>query len=323
MFWRLVTSRWVALLGLLLAFVGVPGTLQDAAAWFGWFGQSLRFVSIGAMVFGVLLILAYLLANRRAIPSFYSKLARAVRDALAAFWAATRQPVDPPAAREEPASSETPETERWQIIDHTVRKTGLVSGEAYPALVGMAKVREIRGERHLYMVVFVHPDGSHMELRIEAHHHAISRRRAIVRVDGEVLFDTTFAPCLTPVVADTRLRACIREEATHLIDVGDVLTVSVTDTEGGSPGQRERTHDLLRVALTGYKEVNRRLSGIAAGVWSESVHSYSPPEFNSDLSPELIDRHMRLITDPATYRDWRAGMSEVFASDSPQAGNAD
>lgn len=319
MFWRLVTSRWVALLGLVLAFFGVPGTLQDAAVWFGWFGQLPRFVFIGAAVVGVLLILAYVLANRRAIHSLCSKLVRPTRDALAAFPAATRQPVDPPDPQEDPAPCETPETEQWQIIDHTVRKTAVISGEAYPALVGMAKAKEIRGERHLYMAMFVHPGGSHMELRIEAHHDPVSRRRAIVRVDGEILSDTTFAPCLTPAVSDMRSRTCIREEAAHLIDVGDVLTVSVTDTEGGSSGQRVRTHDLLRVPLAGYKEVNHRLSGIASGVLSASVFNYSPPEFNPDLSPELIDGHMRLITDPATYRDWRAGMSEVFASDSPQA----
>ena len=90
MFWRLVTSRWVALLGLLLAFVGVPGILQDAAVWFGWFGQLPRSLSIGAAVVGVLLILAYLLANSRAIHSFGSNLVRATRGVLAAVRAATR-----------------------------------------------------------------------------------------------------------------------------------------------------------------------------------------------------------------------------------------
>ena len=212
---------------------------------------------------------------------------------------------------------------QWQIIDYTVRKTGLISGEAYPALVGMAKVKEIRGERHLYMAMFVHPGGSHMELRIDAHHDPISRRRAIVRIDGEVLSDTTFAPCLTPAVSDMRLRTCIREEAAHLIEVGDVFTVSVTDATGGSSGQRDRAHDLLRVPLTGYKEVNQRLSGLASSVLSASVHSHSPPEFSPDLPTKPIDQHMRLITDPATYRDWRAGMSEVFASDRAKADGSD
>lgn len=323
MFWRLVTSRWVALLGLLLALVGVPGTLEDAAVWFGWFGQLPRSMSIGTAAVGVVLILTYLLANTKAIHSFCFRLVRAARDALTAFRAATDQPVDPPADQEDAAPREIPEAEQWQIIDHTVRRTGLVSGEAYPALVGMAKVKEIRGKRYLYMAMFVHADGSHMELRIEAHHDPISRRRAIIRVDGEVLADTTFAPCLTSAVSDMRIRTSIREEAAHLIDVGDVLTVSVTDTVGGSSGQRERPHDLLRVPLTGYAGVNQRLSGIARGVLSASLHNYSPPEFNSDLSPKLIDRHMRLITDPATYRSWRASMSETFDSDSARADGSD
>ena len=76
-------------------------------------------------------------------------------------------------------------------------------------------------------------------------------------------------------------------------------------------------------SLTGYKEVNQRLSGLASSVLSASVHSHSPPEFSPDLPTKPIDQHMRLITDPATYRDWRAGMSEVFASDRAKADGSD
>ena len=319
MFWRFVTSRWVALFGLLLAFVGVPGTAQDAVVWWGWFGQMHRTMSTVTAAIGVFLVLAYLLANRKVINSFRSKLFAAIRAAFAAFQGVMRPPVVHRAVQGEPGSGATCESNRWEIMDNTVRRTGLIAGEAYPALVGMAKVRELRGERHLYMAMFLHRSGSHMELRIEAHHDPIARRRAVVRVDGEVLSDMTFAPCLTPVVSDLQRRASIREEAAHLVHAGDVLTVSVTDTEAGPSGQRERIHDLLRVPLAGYTDTNQRLSAIANGVLTASVLNYSPPEFSSALSPQLIDQHMRLIADSAAYDEWRAEMSKVFSGVSRKA----
>ncbi len=52
--------------------------------------------------------------------------------------------------------------------------------------------------------MFVHAASDHMELRIESHHDPVVRRHAVLKVDGEVLSDMTFDPCLTSTVSDTR-----------------------------------------------------------------------------------------------------------------------
>lgn len=315
MFWRFITSRWVALLGLLLALVGIPGVIQDAQVWFGWFGKLPRTPSLSIGGIGCLLIGMYVIANRNAV---YSSCARLLLGADAALAAFRREMQGRPrkASWADLDSGGSFESCRWEVIDHTVRRTGLVAGEGYPALVGMAKVKEMHGQRHLYMNMFVHKDGSHMELWIESHHDPIIRRHAVVKVAGEVLSDTTFAPCLTPAVADMRRRGSLREETAHLLDVSDILTVSVRDTFSSTDGERERVHDLLQVPLAGYKAVNQRLSGIASGVWSASVLNYSPPEFGPKVHPRLIDQHMRSITDLASYDQWRKSMSEVFGAES-------
>ena len=313
MFWRLVTSRWVALLGLCLALLGIPGMLQDAAIWFGWFGKLPRSASIAAISVGSLLVMAYVFTNRERIKDSTLKLLAATRAGYIAFRWQLGPTIRAAVWSDLDSGQPSVESNQWEIIKHTVRRTGLVAGEAYPVLVGMAKVKELRGERYLYMCVFLHAGGSHMELRIEAHDDPIVRRHAVVKVDGEILSEMTFDPCLTPVVSDTRRRHCIREEAAHLLDVGEVLSLSVTDTvTSSSRGQREHRHDVLRVPLRGYRPANARLSGIATSIWSISLHGYSPPEFVPALDPHLIDDAMKLITDPASYDEWRTSMSGRF-----------
>ena len=150
-----------------------------------------------------------------------------------------------------------------------------------------------------------------MELRIEPHHDPVVRRHAILRVDGEVLSDMTFEPCLTPTVSDTPRKEGIREEAAHLLDVGEVLSLSVTDTvPAPSQGQREHRHDILRVPVSGYRATHDRLGRIARSIWSASVHGYSPLEFVPSLDPDLLDRAMRSITDPSSYTEWRRRMAQ-------------
>ena len=208
-------------------------------------------------------------------------------------------------------------------MEHTVRRSGLVGGEAYPALVGMARVKELHGQRYLYMCLFVHAAGSHMELRIESHHDPIVRRHAVLRVEGEVLSDMTFAPCLTPAVSDTRRWDGIREEAAHLLNVGSVLSLSVTDTFRVAGDLREQWHDILRVPLAGYRAANDRLSGIADSVWLASVRSYSPPEIAPSLDPLQLDRTMRSLTEPSAYDEWRIRMAEQFGTEGDDSNATD
>ena len=159
------------------------------------------------------------------------------------------------------------------------------------------------------------PQSDHMELRIESHHDPVVRRHAVLKVDGEVLSDMTFDPCLTSTVSDTRRREGIREDAAHLLDVGEVLSLSVTDTVPAPSGcQREHRHDILRVPLTGFRAARDRLAGIAMSIWSVSVHSYSPPEIAPSLDPQLLDRAMRSITEPSSYQEWRKRMAEQFGA---------
>ena len=316
MFWRLVTSRWAALLGLSLAILGIPGTLHDAATWLSWFDGVPRAVSLVA---GSLLLVGYVVANRTGLAASTRKLLAAMRGGCAAFRREFGSPIrtavwaDLDSGQQKAEADD--ETHRWEIIDHTIRRTGVVGGEAYPALVGMAQVKELRGQRHLYMCMFAHASGSHMELRIESHHDTVLRRHAVLRVDGEVLSDMTFDPCLTSTVSDTRRWDGIREEAAHLLNVGDVLSVSVTDTVPAPLGEREHRHDILRVPLSGYRATNDRLGGIASSVWSVSVHNYSPPEIGPSLDPTLLDRTMRSVTEPSSYREWRKLMAEHFGTE--------
>ena len=324
MFWRLVTSRWAVLLGLALAVLGIPGTLQDAATWLSWFDGVPRAASLVA---GSLLLVGYFVANRRRLLASTRQLLAATRAVCAAF----RREFDPPIrtavwadldSGQQKAEADD-ETQQWEVIDHTIRRAGMVGGEAYPALVGMAQVKELHGQRHLYMCMFMHASGSHMELRIESHHDTVLRRHALLRVDGELLSDMTFEPCLTSTVSDLRRRKGIRQEAAHLLNVGGVLSVSVTDTVPAPSGEREYRHDLLRVPLRGYKATNDRLGGIASSVWSVSVHNYSPPEIGPTLDPTLLDRTMRSVTEPSSYRKWRKLMAERFGMEEDDSSSTD
>ena len=324
MFWRFVNGPWAAILSLCLGILSIPSLLEDAAAWSGWFAKTPPVVSLALLLVGSLLLIRYLFASRLRIRDFTLKLLGAASAGRAAFRNHFRPPIrtavwsdfdsDQPTVATEQETQD--ESDQWEIIDHTIRKAGIVGGEAYPALVGMAQVKEIHGQRRLYMCIFVHAASDHMELRIESHHDPVVRRHAVLRVDGEVLSDMTFDPCLTSTVSDTRRKEGIREEAAHLLDVGEVLSLSVTDTVPAPSGcQREHRHDILRVPLGGFRAALDRLAGIARAIWSASVHSYSPPEFGPSLDPQLLDRAMRSITEPSSYQEWRKRMAEEFGDE--------
>lgn len=319
MFRRFVNGPWAAILSLCLGILSIPGMLDDAAAWWGWLAKIPGAVSLALLSAGLLLLMRYLFANRERIQQSTLKLLSAAGAGRAAFRNHFRPPIrtavwaDLDSGQPTVEANETSQSNQWEVIEHTIRRTRVVGGEAYPALVGMAKVKEIRGQRDLYMYTFVHAASDHMELRLESDHDPVLRRHAVLRVDGEVLSDMTFDPCLTSTVSDTRRKEGIREEAVHLLDVGEVLSLSVTDTVPAPSGrQREHRHDILRVPLTGYKAANDRLSGIAMAIWSHSVHSYSPPEFGPSLDPQHLDRTMRSITEPTSYREWRRRMAKRF-----------
>ena len=164
------------------------------------------------------------------------------------------------------------ESGRWEIMRHTVRKTDLVLGEGHPALVGMARAAEQRGNRHLYLAMFVGNPRPHLEFRIDGYHGGIVRRHAILKVDGHPLSDMTFDPCNTSVVSDARRWQEIHEETMHLLGVGEVLSVAVTDrVRVGSDREIDDVHDLLIVPLTGFRAAQTRLQHIAHAVRSARV----------------------------------------------------
>lgn len=265
MFWRFVTGP----LGVLLAVVGIPGTAQDAGVWGEWLGDLSLVGAWGLTVVGVILVGACVHANRKALAVFYAKL----QSATAAASDAWRRVLPPlrSATWDDIRSTETFESGRWEVMAHTVRKTGLVPGEGRPALIGMAKVKEQNGNRNLYLSMFL--DGKHhAELRVADSGRPVVRRHAIVKVDGEVLSEMTFDPCLTSCVSDTRRREGLREEVMHLLDVGDVLSVSVTDTVQVGPGREiDDVHDILRVPLAGFATASAKLRGIANRIRSATV----------------------------------------------------
>ena len=324
MFWRFVKSPWVAILSLCLGILGIPSMPEDAATWSSWFANMPLVLSLALLSLGFLLLARYIVASRERIRDFTLKLLGAASAGQAAFRKHFRPPIRKALWSDFDSGQPPVEINRWEILEHTIRSTGMVDGEAYPALVGMARVKEFNGQHNLYMCKFVHAGTSHTELRIESHHDPVTRRRALVRVDREVLSDMTFQPCLTAAVFDTRNTEDISQETAQLLDVGEAMIISVTDTvPDRSGGQREYRHDLLRVPLLGYSDVEARLSGVARSIWSASVLSYSPPALVPALDPRLIDQSMKLISDPTSYAAWRKRMAEQFHTEDHDSQSVD
>lgn len=230
---------------------------------------------------------------------------------------AFRVSMSPPPPPEEP-SEKTDVVDGWEILEHTYRGSGIVAGEAYPTLVGMARAKELGGSRYLFMYLFLHDGGDHMELRMEANGEQVARRSAVVKVDGEVLSDMLFEPCNTSVVSDTRRKDEIRPGTAHLLDHDEgVMTVAVTDSVVVAGAVRQYDRDVLRVPLRGYRAAADRLAAKARRVWEVSLHGYSPPEFVPGMDPRTVDNGMRRITDDSSYDTWRDGMASFFTRPRP------
>ena len=236
-----------------------------------------------------------------------------LRTGVAAAWDTFKRIVWPPPTAE-PSEDIGSGAGRWEVIEHTLRRIGIATGEAFPALIGMAKAKELGDRnRYLYMCVFLHADSHHMELRVQATGEQVRRRFAEVKVQGEVLSDMIFHPCVTPVVSDTRMKEGINVGAAHLLDNGDgFLTVSVRDIVVDGPSVRERERDILRVPLRGFREASDMLENAARRVREVSPHDYSPPAFNRDLNAVTIDLGMRDIMDLESYETWRSEMATHF-----------
>ena len=150
-FLRFVNGPWVAILGVGLAILGIPGMFEDAVAWSGWLSKLPPVASLALLSIGSLLLLLYLYSIRQQIRDWILKLLEAADTGLAAFWKHFRPPIRAANWSDLYPDQSRVEINRWEILEHTIRKTGLVSGEAYPALVGMAQVKETQGHRSLYM----------------------------------------------------------------------------------------------------------------------------------------------------------------------------
>ena len=271
-------------------------------------------VATGMAVVGAALVILALRATGRRVARWSRRALRATGSACASFGRAMGpRPRD--VVWTDLDSGVAFESDRWEVLEHSLRRVGMLDGEAFPALMGMAVARELDGgRRRLFMCRFRHADSIHTELRTETTGEHILRRHVVVKVQGEVLSDMTFDPYYTPVVFDTRREDDIRGGAAHLLDAAEgVLTVSVTDLVPQSSGAaREHSRDVLRVSLRGYRAAEDRLHARGLAVWEVSSHRHSPPEFGSGLDPQTIDDGMRRLVDFPTYEEWRQQMGIYF-----------
>lgn len=305
-----IFGHWAfGLLGAVNLVIGLP-TLFDAlpfwAYWLSAIPSELALILVGV---GLGLLVAWASAR---VAMQLARLGSAVPAALAEFKR-TMRPANEQSRDETNSEQDAPQDEKWEVMDHTLRRVGVVAGEGLPVLVGMARAKELRGNRYLFMCRFFHAGSQHVELRIETTGEEVRRRFAIVKVDGEVLSDMIFHPCNTPVVSDTRVDEGIRAGAVHLLDDGDsVLTVSVTDEVRVKGAVRQREHDVLRVPLRGFREAEAALKRAGTAVWQHSTPAWSPPEFNRHLSAIDIDIGMSHVTDPVSYEAWKSEMASHF-----------
>ena len=269
-FWRFITSKWGTLLAWGIIVVGLPGTFQDAIFLGKWLSSAPTLVVWGVWACGIVWAVVNLYANRNALAGFAARLRSAAGFALDG-WRRTKRPPRL-AAWADLHRDEVPQDNRWRVLGHTLRKVGLVAGEGRPVLIGMAAVKEKHGNRRLFLSAFVNESGKpHFEFRIESQARVALRRHAIVEVDGHLLSETTFEPCVTPAVSDARRRECLREGAFGLLEVGEEMSVSVTDTIVAGSSSYEETHDLLLAPLAGFGTAHAKLQAIARGVQAASV----------------------------------------------------
>ena len=243
--------------------------IQGLPAWATWLDAIPAPVAASLLGAGVALLAGFLVANRRPIAAWCGRLPTATTAAFGTFKLTMWPPPPPP---NEPSDDTNDADGGWEVLEHTLRRTGLVAGEGSPALIGMAQVTELNGQRRLFLYQFAAANGSHQELRTETAYEPIVRRRAVVKVDGEVLSDTIFDPYATAVVHDVRRHECVQQGAAHLLQTGDRMTVAVTDFVRGLDGEEhEFPRDVLRVPLRGYVAASNRLSRHAMSIFSASV----------------------------------------------------
>ena len=311
-FLQTINHPWAGAIYFIIFVVGLPSTIgDDLPTWAKGFAAIPAPVAWVFVVGGLLLVAWAMYANRQRIAERTARLRSALKVASTAF----KRTMWPPEKEPNNGMPEEPDAEKWEVLEHSLRNIGVVGGEALPALVGMARAKELEGDRYLYICQFLHADNPHMEFRIEPTGEQILRRHAIVKVEGEVVSNMAFMPCYTSIVSDARRRDGIKEGNIHLLEHLDdgVLTVSVTDkvVHHGVPRRCER--DVLRVSLRGFREAHRRLRAkemsLRGSFW---MGGYRPPEFNQDLDAETIDREMRHIVDEESYGKWRREMESHF-----------
>jgi len=198
-----------------------------------------------------------------------------------ALWRATRLPgeqavVDSRAedspqhenANTTPSNEEANQQQnQWHIVEHSLRTSGVASGEGPVVMLGYAEVTEARGERKLYhcSLFDVAHAYQYIELRVASSSFAgLLRREVKITLDpGNILWseltwspeDGTAAP--PNVVANART---VLEGARQLLDGAERMVVVWTDTIGPDPDTATLQVNRLVVGLEGFSEVMDRLS---------------------------------------------------------------
>ena len=314
-FIRLLNHPVARVIYFVSALVGVPTMLDALPVWAVWFATIPDPVAWFLGVGGTLLVIWSLITNRQKLVDGTVRLSSAAKVSFAEFKRTMWPPPPPPVDTQQ--QEETRDEERWEVLEHSLRGIGLIAGEAFPALLGIARAKELEGDRYLYLCLFLHDDQTHLEFRVKPTGDQILRRHAIVKVEGEVISNMAFMPCYTSIVSDGRRRDDIKEGNLHLLErLGDgVLSVSVTDQVFSNGVTRRYERDVLRVSMRGYREAANQLRakgmGLQGSFW---MGGYRPPEFNQNLDAEKIDRGMREILDEESYGKWRGKMQEYFKS---------
>ena len=254
---RILTSGWFHALVLLAA---LPSTLDGVMGWHSWITAIPTPIALAIVIVCALLVVRSLYLNRTKMVSWCKRLGSAAKDGFATF----RQSMWP---APELTATEPPDGDAWEIVKDSVRQVEMVKGEGYPALVGIAKAKERSGNRYVYMYAFIVADGAYTEWRTDPPHGTprVSRRHAVVKVDGEELSDMTFNPYTTPVVFSFQNTDQIRQGVLHLLEVGDLISITFTDYIADASGKLQSiSHPVLRVPVRGYKAAYDRLLGQAS-----------------------------------------------------------
>ena len=165
----------------------------------------------------------------------------------------------------------------WRVVEHSVRQSGVVSGEGPVVLMGYAEVTETRGDRKLYHCsLFDVPRGhQYVELRVGTSSVAgLLRREVKITLDpGNILWsELTWTPEDHSAEANVVANAdTVLTEALELLDGAERMVVVWKDTIEDDSGRTTPQGNRIVVGLEGFSDV---MSALRIQAWR--VRSASP-----------------------------------------------